>query len=224
MRIKSESQNHSLLQRPWLTKILIAILIGGCATVQFPYPYLKPTPEQFYKFRLNEDKELPFFSSKQQAMQTYQKILLGKGSAADEFAIGIAYLQGVHLDTNEGQAIYWLRNSAAKQFPAAIRYLGFVYMYGIGVPMDFSQVVFWFSKAADLGDSEAMWILGSLYEEGYGIPKDRSKGLYLINQSIKLGNQNARNYYNALIEREKAEKRNLQDVIDGAQGYMPPGH
>lgn len=202
--------------------ILLIALIGGCTAAQFPYPYQKPIPEDFYVTRLTSD--LPFFESEQYFLQTYKQALLGKANASDEFAVGIAYLQGKHITRNENQAIYWIRKSAEKQYPEAMRYLGLLYMYGVGVPMDFTQVVFWLSKATDLGDSEAMLTLGLLYEAGYGIPKDRSKGLYLIGQSSKLGNRNADKTLDNIRKMESFNKNNINEAAKNAQPYMPPGY
>ncbi|KAL0241328.1 hypothetical protein GEMRC1_006563 [Eukaryota sp. GEM-RC1] len=114
--------------------------------------------------------------------------------------LGNCFLNGIGVNKNERQAVYWFlkahskgNSSARTNLVKTLRWcqkhaelgdqiamtgLGHCYECGLGIEQDYSNAVYWYQKAADLGDSDAMSNLAFCYKNGEGIDKDHSIAVY----------------------------------------------
>lgn len=59
------------------------------------------------------------------------------------FFIGLAYLSGIDVEVDYGQALSLISGAAEQGLPEAMEQLTHMYKNGIGVPRDYTQAIFW---------------------------------------------------------------------------------
>lgn len=94
------------------------------------------------------------------------------GDAESQAAIAFMYGNGVSVERDHDQALYWYKKAAEQGIVEAQYNLGLMYRYGHGLPSNFEEAVYWYRKAANQGFAEAYNNLGYMYQHGNGVPKD----------------------------------------------------
>jgi uncharacterized protein DUF3592/Sel1 repeat-containing protein len=95
-----------------------------------------------------------------------------KGSAQDQFYVGLWYVTGHGVAKDPVEAAKWLRKSADQGYADAQVLLGELYAKGNGVPKNPEEAVALFRKAAAQQNIRAYVDLGYSYEKGFGVPQD----------------------------------------------------
>ena len=95
-----------------------------------------------------------------------------QGDAVAQFMLGGRYLQGIEVEKDDQQAVFWFRKAAENGLAYAQASLGSMYNNGQGVAKDERQAVYWYRKAAEQGYSLAQFGLGNLYTLGKGVVQD----------------------------------------------------
>lgn len=85
------------------------------------------------------------------------------GHRESQYEAGLMYANGVGVDQDMAQAIYWVRQSADRGFVAAQYLLATRYSIGEVVEQDDHQALKWYLKAADQGHPKAIYKLGKFY-------------------------------------------------------------
>jgi len=94
------------------------------------------------------------------------------GDAESQAAIAFMYGNGVSVERDHEQALYWYKEAAEQGLVEAQYNLGLMYRYGHGLPPDFEQAVYWYRKAAYQGFAPAYNNLGYMYQHGNGVQKN----------------------------------------------------
>ncbi|KAL0241021.1 hypothetical protein GEMRC1_006257 [Eukaryota sp. GEM-RC1] len=152
----------------------------------------------------NSNHELPF--------EGYQEAA-ERGDAEAMVNLGNCFLNGIGVNKNQRQAVYWFLeahskgNSSARtnlgktihwsQHHAklgdqlAMTALGYCYHFGEGISRDLSLAVHWFQKAAYLGHSTAMYSLAVCLKNGIGVEKDSFKAVHWFQKGADLGDSSS---------------------------------
>ena len=94
------------------------------------------------------------------------------GDAAEEYALGWCYANGVAVTRDDAEAAKWYRKAAEHGDLRAQERMGFFCHFGRGVHQDDAEAAGWFRKAAEHGNADAQCGLGMLYYYGQGVAQD----------------------------------------------------
>lgn len=89
-----------------------------------------------------------------------------------KYLLGVCYSEGLGVEKNHREAVYWHRQSAELGYEAAQAYLGHCYYTGQGVVRDPQQAAKWYHMSANQGYAAAQCNLGICYELGEGVEKN----------------------------------------------------
>jgi len=95
-----------------------------------------------------------------------------KISSSAQGYLGYMYENGLGVDKDCVQAIFWYRKAAGLLNPFGQYRLGWMYDIGCGVEKDYNQAVELYRKAAGQGFAPAQYNMGSMYEHGLGVQKN----------------------------------------------------
>lgn len=95
-----------------------------------------------------------------------------KGHARALYNLGVAYEQGVGVEPNSAQAMYWWRRAALAGSTEAQYNLGVAYTQGRSVIKNPAIASMWWYMAASGGDAAAQFNLGMMAAEGDGSRRD----------------------------------------------------
>jgi len=109
------------------------------------------------------------------------------GDPKDQFALGVAYLEGKGVKKDPEQAGFWFRKSADQGNPRAWNALGSLYCNGLGTSQDYAKARECFEKAAAMEEPKAFYNLGMMEEKGWGSGVDPVKALGFYERSEKAG-------------------------------------
>ncbi|KAL0245323.1 hypothetical protein GEMRC1_009402 [Eukaryota sp. GEM-RC1] len=229
-------QNEHILSFPEDFPKPISSLINKCLSVN---PSERPSINDVLKelkeiqgtievFELNNSlaNDLQIEKSNDElAFEGYQEAA-ERGDPEAMVNLGNCFLDGIGVNKNDRQAVYWFLEAISKgnsnartrlgktiqwcQQHAelgdelAMTAIGVCFYDGQGIEKDQSKAVYWYQKAADLGHSGAMGYLGVCYHNGQGIEKDHSKAVYWYQKAADLGHSGA--------------MRNLGVCYDNGQG------
>ena len=127
---------------------------------------------------------------KQRAAQLYLAAAQ-KGLATAQCNLGFCYLAGIGVESSPARAIFWLRQSAAQDYPRALDLLGDCYLHGTGVKADPEKAAKLYEKAGQQNYPHALCSLGLCYEHGRGVPADLPRAFSLYQQAAELGDASA---------------------------------
>lgn len=82
-----------------------------------------------------------------------------------QYDVGLMYANGLGVEGNLSQAIYWIRQSAEKGHAGAQYLLGTRYVTGVGVEKNPIHAQYWLQKAAFQGHGKAHLRLGRLHQD-----------------------------------------------------------
>jgi len=95
---------------------------------------------------------------KRNFLQTIKEARIGHPEA--QYEVGLMFANGVGVEQDFGQAVYWVRQSAERGFAAAQYLLATRYLSGEVIEQDDYQALLWLLKAADQGNAKAVHKLG----------------------------------------------------------------
>lgn len=112
-----------------------------------------------------------------------------KGNKEAQNDLGFSYGQGLGVDKNYEQAIYWYEKAAAQGSIPALYNIGLFYEKGFGVTKDLLQARRFYTKAAMQGSADAQVNLGFLYMSGQGGGVDyvKARRFFLMAADKKYG-------------------------------------
>ncbi len=135
-----------------------ALITGGCKK----HPTTSKSPSTASDLKM--PKSRPTLADVREAA--------GKGDAAAQLQLAMAYASGGGVPKDEAESLKWLRKSAEQGYAEAQVNLAGCYEKGVMVPEDAVEAVKWFRKSADHLYDGAQYSLGQCYAEGRGVPKD----------------------------------------------------
>jgi TPR repeat protein len=95
-----------------------------------------------------------------------------RGTAEDQYALGMRYERGIGVPQSYLDAVYWYRLAAMQGYREGQYKLCEMSERGQGLPQDYQEALRWCGLAADHGHGRAMFILGRLYHTAHGVPHD----------------------------------------------------
>jgi TPR repeat protein len=95
-----------------------------------------------------------------------------KGTAEDQYQLGMRYERGVGVPQSYLEAVRWYRLAAMQGYRDGQYKLCEMSERGQGLPQDYQEALRWCGLAADQGHGRAMFILGRLYHTAHGVPHD----------------------------------------------------
>ena len=107
------------------------------------------------------------------------------------FYLGNAYFEGLGIDQDSDEAMYWLEkaaNSKSTYVNLAYAALGNMYSSGMGIPNNYVKAVEYYEKAILAGSSSSGFSLGLLTMQGRGTSVDVDKAIDLFRIAEKGGN------------------------------------
>jgi TPR repeat protein len=134
------------------------------------------------------EKGIAYFESGLQAAEVndmplaYKEFLAAAklGHVFAQYNIALMYEQGLGIEKNEKEAVFWYKESAKKGNSAAQYNLGVCFENGIGTEVDFKKANYWYRKASVQGDELAVANLGMLYIRGDGVKENKVAGIALL--------------------------------------------
>jgi len=98
-------------------------------------------------------------------------------------AMGWYYTNGVGVDADMDEAVWWYKKSARQGEPKAMFSLGqLAYLR-----RDATEAMRWFERAAKAGHARSIFWVGKLHWHGLGVPADRKKAMRLFNEASGKG-------------------------------------
>lgn len=108
------------------------------------------------------------------------------------------YHQGLGVQQDYAQALYWYSKAAAQGIAEAESNMGVIYEKGLGVEKDYPKAVAWYIAAANHGASRGQYNLGMLYFSGRGVPLDYVSAYTWLRRAAAAGDPMAAQSLNAL--------------------------
>ncbi len=109
------------------------------------------------------------------------------GSSPAALLLGLNYLNGDGVATNESEAFRWIRVAAERGEPVAQNRLGSMFERGQGVTADAGEAAFWYEQAAKSGNIIAMHNLAIAHTDGAGVERNLAEAARLFGEAANLG-------------------------------------
>ena len=122
------------------------------------------------------------------------KELLAKaenGDVESQFQLGQTYFNGIEVDEDEEEAVYWYEQAAENGHSGAMYELGQCYSLGMGVEEDEEEAVSWYRKAARKKHPEAMYELANCYYYGDGVTENDRRAKEWYQKAAEAGSKEA---------------------------------
>lgn len=110
-----------------------------------------------------------------------------QGHVASYIKLAGKYYNGVDVEKDDAQAVFWFTRAAESGDISAQHNLGILYRDGIGVEANAQKAFVWFMKAAQQGDEKAQYDLGSMYASGQGVEQDDQQSFNWYLKSAEQG-------------------------------------
>lgn len=134
------------------------------------------------------------------------------GSAAAELVLGLKYLEGDGVATNDAEAMRWITKAAQQGQPVAQYRLGTMYERGRGTAVNTKQAHDWYAKSAQQGNRKAMHNLAVSYAQGAGTDKNFSEAARWFTSASQLGLVDSQFNLAVLYERGLGVPPSLRDA------------
>lgn len=103
------------------------------------------------------------------------RALADEGDVRAQFAVGVAYLEGIGVEPDATVSARWFEQAAREAYAPAQFNLGNGYRLGTGLPRDEQLATHWWTQAAEQGLAEAQFNLALAYHLGRGVTRDPAK-------------------------------------------------
>ncbi|MBQ2315276.1 MAG: sel1 repeat family protein [Treponema sp.] len=126
-----------------------------------------------------------------------------------QYQIGDSYFFGKNGAKKDCEkAVYWLEQSANKNYDLAQYALASCYANGLGVQKNEKMAFMLYSKAAENGNKAAMFCLAQCYEDGKGVQWDLFKAVTI--------------YLKLQLEGEGQAEARIRDIFDKEENILSP--
>lgn len=95
-----------------------------------------------------------------------------RGTAEDQYNLGMRYERGITVTQSYLEAVHWYRLAAMQGYGEGQYKLCEMSERGQGLPQDYQEALRWCGLAAEQGHGRAMFIIGRLYHTAHGVPND----------------------------------------------------
>lgn len=113
------------------------------------------------------------------------------GNAYDQLNLGAAYDNGIGVERNIDQALFWYRKAAEQGVAEAQFNLAHLL---VTEELSATAAAEWMRKAADQGMVDAEFLMGVIYAEGIGVVADRAEARRWLAKAITKGHEDAQQY------------------------------
>ena len=150
--------------------------------------------------------------------------LAAEGDARAQFWLGLMYEDGVGVEQDYGEALFWYRHSAEEGYDDAQNKMGLMYVKGEHVLQDYKEAEKLFRLSASQGSSHGQYGLGLIYENGYGVIEDKVLAYMWFNIASSKGHKKAKRKRDYIVEAmtasqiEKAQDLARQCVSNNYKG------
>ena len=133
------------------------------------------------------------------------------GDANAQFLMGALHLRNAAIGDHLSIALYWHREAAHQDLPAAQFQVGQQYRLGIGTEKNPATAIEWYEKALAEGHAGAAGELGRMYNDADGVAKDEKKAFGYFETGAEGGYHPAQSflgayYANGLVVRRDYKK------------------
>ena len=137
------------------------------------------------------------------------------GAHGASYLIGSCYEDGVGVDQDNFQAMFWYQRGAEEYSQWAQVALGRFYEAGVCVPQDRQIAYEWYKKAADQGNADGLFNVGRCLWCGLGVKENETSGVDYFTQALKINDKHIRaNVFLAdCLLRGAGVAKNLQEAI-----------
>jgi uncharacterized protein len=137
------------------------------------------------------------------APQINQEVLIAtaeRGTAQDQYNLGLRYERGMALPQNLSEAVRWYRQAALQGYADGQFKLCEMSERGEGLPQDYQEALRWCGLAADQGHARAMFMLGRLYHTAHGVSPDLVRAHMWYNLATANGYEQGKRWRDRLAE------------------------
>ena len=145
-------------------------------------------------------------------------------NANAQYALGYGYYNGLGVQTDYKQAVYWYKKAAEQGNASAQKQLGDCYYNGLGVQTDYEQAVDWYKKAAEQGNGMAQKQMGDCYYYGKGVKENYKQMVYWYKMAAEQGNKEAQCELGNCFKDGKGVKTDLSEAFKWYQKAALQGH
>lgn len=103
-------------------------------------------------------------------------------------ALGMAYANGIGVETDTLIAIAKFENSAKSGYSHAYHNMGLLYKNAVGRNQNFTKALTCFENGAKCGSDVCMYDAGYMYFKGFGCSQDYNKAVAFFEQGISYDN------------------------------------
>ena len=168
------------------SRVLLFFLVVDLSMVSMACMDRKPTPADLATDRAIETEHLLANAE--------------KGTAEDQYNLGLRYEQGMGVPQSYTEAAYWYRLAAMQGYRDGQYKLCELSERGQGVPQDYQESLRWCGLAADQGSGRAMFVLGRLYHTAHGVPHDLVRAHMWYNLATADGYEDGKKWRDRLAE------------------------
>ena len=129
-----------------------------------------------------------------------------RGSAEDQYELGLRYERGAGVPQSYVEAVRWYRLAAMQGSRDGEYKLCEMSERGQGLPQDYQEALHWCGLAADQGHGRAMFILGRLYHTAHGVPHDLVRAHMWYNLATAHGYEDGKKWRDRLDEEMSASE------------------
>lgn len=114
-----------------------------------------------------------------------------RGTAQDEYHLGVRYEEGMVVPQDYQEAAVWYRRAAAQGHRQALYKLCEWADLGRGMRQDYQEALYWCLLAADQGHGRAMSRIAAHYQTAQGVPLDLLQAHMWFNLASAHGDREA---------------------------------
>lgn len=162
---------------------IILLLLGNflCRAQQIP-----AEKKILLTANLQLQKGSPYYNP-EEALKSYN-LLAEKGNPEAMNALGLIYIKGITLVTNEEKGIRWLEKAAEAGYAQAWFNLGLLYKEGVNTKADPIKAIDCFKKAAAFGYEDAWQKWGTMVMKGDNVSQDYPQAMNIFKEGVEKGN------------------------------------
>ena len=113
--------------------------------------------------------------------------LAAEGDARAQFWLGVMYDDGVGVEKDDQEALYWYNSSAEEGYHKAQNAMGLMYVKGKNVLQDYKEAARLFRLSSAQGNALGQYNLGLMYFNGMYVPQDFKEAEKLFRLSASQG-------------------------------------
>ena len=127
------------------------------------------------------------FPSRIDIMTHVEMMKAERGDVDAQYSLAQCYSYGRGVETNEVEAVKWLRKAAEQGHVDAQYSLAQCYSYGKGVETNEEEAVKWLCKAAEQGHADAQYSLAQCYSYGKGVETNEEEAVKWLRKAAEQG-------------------------------------